>query len=74
MRKPHITSDMIKNATVLFAATFAGVKGFKAGCRGFEKLAPEIADKITVCRAAASALSSDDEDEYDDDDFEDDDD
>ena len=55
----------------MFAATFAGVQGFKAGCRGFEKLVPEVIDKITVGRAVVSALSDsddDDDDDYDDED------
>ena len=71
MKGMHITSGMVKNGAVLFAATFAGVQGFKAGCRGFEKLVPEVINKITVGRAVVSALSDsddDDDDDYDDED------
>lgn len=73
MKGIHITSGMLKNGAVIAAATFAGVKGFKAGCREFEKLVPEVIDKIVVGRAVASALAGSDDDE-DDDDYEEDDD
>lgn len=65
MKGIHITSGMVKNGAVLFAATFAGVQGFKAGCRGFEKLVPEVIDKIVVGRAVVSALSDTDDDDED---------
>lgn len=70
MRGIHITSGMVKNGAVIFAATFAGVQGFKAGCRGFEKLVPEVIDKIVVGRALASALANGDEDDEEDEDDE----
>lgn len=70
MKGIHITSGMVKNGAVLFAASFAGLQGFKAGCRGFEKLVPQVIDKIVVGRAVVSALSDDDDDDYDDEDDE----
>lgn len=68
MIKPHITSEMIKNGSILFAATYAGVMAFKAGCREFEKAVPKVVDKIVLGRAMASTLVSDDDyDEEDED-------
>lgn len=62
----HITTGMIKNGAVVFAASVAAVQGFKMGYRGFEKIVPEVVDKIVLGRAMASTLASDDDD-YDDD-------
>lgn len=68
----HITKDMVARGFVYTAAVIAGVKGYKAGVRGFEKAVPSVIEKIDVTRAVVSTLgSSDDLDDYYEDDEED---
>ena len=66
--------SMIKNGVVVFAATIAGVAGYKIGTTGFEKAVPAAADKIRIGRAFVKLVGPSSEEDEDDDDFYDDDD
>lgn len=66
--KPHITSGMLKNGAVIFAASFAAVKGYKIGCQEFEKLVPAVTQKIVLAKAIGDTIAAGDDDDEDDDD------
>lgn len=71
--KHLITTGKLKDGGVLFISIVAGVAAFRAGCRAFERIYPEIIDKIEVTKMAARTLGGSDEDfDYDDYDFDDD--
>lgn len=65
--KLHVNTTMLKSGAVLFAATFAGIAGAKAGMREFEKLVPRIENMVTVTRVATSILGEDEDDEFEED-------
>lgn len=59
----NFNGTIIKNGLIIFAASYAAIKGFKEGCKEFERLVPEVVDKIAVGRAVAETLVSNEEEE-----------
>ena len=67
----NINTKAISEAIIIVASVSAGVVGFNAGCRAFEKSVPSTIQKVAVMKDVAKATLSDDdeyEDEYEDDD------
>lgn len=62
--------NLLKNGAVIGAATYMGLKAYKAGCMEFEKLVPRAIEKVTIMRLTGGLLrgsNDEEEDEYEDD-------